>query len=112
MKAVEFVKQVGWVDSSKVMVDWGNFTQIEKPTHFDSDLNIFIHKNDFTHLDESDVCILELKTLVEAKELVDLYGGLFDAKKCLLLAPYAIDEDGSVDMLREAIKLVEGLENA
>lgn len=87
MKAVEFVKQVGWVKASE---------ELKRLKH-ERIIGCFFN---------------DLKTLVEAKELVDLYGGLLDAKKCLLLAPYAIDEDGSVDMLRKAIKLVESVENA
>ena len=84
MKAVEFVKKFGWeVAKTKTMSVY-----TENPFQKD------------------------LKTLVEAKELVYLYGGLFDAKKCLLLAPYAVDLSGAVEELQEAIKLVESVENA
>ena len=84
MKAVEFVKKFGWREAKKTL------------------------KN-YTHIDGLD--LKGLKTLVEAKELVDLYGGLLDAKKCLLLAPYATDLSGAVEELQKAIKLVESVEN-
>ena len=90
MKAVEFVNRFGWFTAKEYLAG---------ATIFDNHLMVFTDAND-------------LKTLVEAKELVDLYGGLFDAKKCLLLAPYAVDLSGAVEELQEAIKLVESVENA
>ena len=76
MKANEFIKKFGIGKAVGILYEWDMFTQIEKPTHFDTDLDIFIHENDFKFIDESDVSITEMKRLVESCELVEKHGGI------------------------------------
>ena len=61
MKANEFVKKFGWFTSKEYMAG---------ATIFDNNLMFFTNRN-------------ELNQLIEAKELVDSFGGLDGAKKYL-----------------------------
>ena len=80
MKANEFVKKFGWGKAKEVSSFTSNVC--EDPTHFDSDLDIYVHFDDFKGvMDESDVCINDLKRLVESHELVNDYYGLARAKE-------------------------------
>ena len=80
MKANEFVKKFGWDKAKEVAGFTSNVC--EDPTHFDSDLGIYVHFDDFKGvMDESDVCIGDLKRLVESHELVMDYYGLTRAKE-------------------------------
>lgn len=85
MEANEFIRKFGLFTAKEYLAG---------STIFDNHLMVFT--ND-----------CELNRLVESHELVELYGGLESAKKCLLLAPYATDLEGSVDALNQAIILVE-----
>lgn len=79
MKANEFIKKFGWSKAKEVSSFTSNVC--EDPTHFDSDLDIYVHFNDFKGvMDESDVCIHDLKRLIESHEWVGLCGGLEDAR--------------------------------
>ena len=79
MKANEFVKKFGW-DKAKGVASFTSNVCAD-PTHFDSDLDIYAHFDDFKGvMDESDVCIEDLKRLVESHDLVESYGGLENAK--------------------------------
>lgn len=79
MKANKFVEKFGW-DKAKEVVSFTS-NVCEDPTHFDSDLDIYVHSDDFKGvMDESDVCIGDLKRLIESHELVESYGGLENAK--------------------------------
>lgn len=82
MKANEFVKKVGWDKAKEVASFTSNVC--EDPTHFDSDLDIYVHFDDFKGImDESDICIGDLKRIVESWELVESYKGLHCAKNTL-----------------------------
>ncbi len=50
------------------------YVNVEKPTHFDTDLDIFFHIDDITELDESDVDLSDLKRLVESLEIIETVG--------------------------------------
>ena len=79
MKANEFVKKFGWDKAKEVASFTSNVC--EDPTHFDSDLDIYVHFDDFKGvMDESDVCIGDLKRLVKSYELMESKGGLDAAK--------------------------------
>lgn len=109
MKANEFVKISGWGKAKEVSSFTSNVC--EDPTHFDSDLDIYVHSDDFKGvMDESDVCIHDLKRLVESHELVESYGGLDKAKKKLSTEqsePYYNYSQQLVDSLKQAIADVE-----
>lgn len=80
MKANEFIKKFGWSKAKEVASFTSNVCA--DPTHFDSDLNIYIHSDDFKGvMDESDVCITDLKRIVKIHELVQDYYGLTRAKE-------------------------------
>lgn len=119
MKANEFVKKFGWGKAKEVSSFTSNVC--EDPTHFDSDLDIYVHFDDFKGvMDESDVCINDLKRLVESWELVEECGGLAGAKErvsreeglpnpnvfYVLVVSSAIDD---VESCLEADKKLEGL---
>ncbi len=96
MKANEFVKKFGW-DRAKVAVDAVNKEGLGE------------------HI------LLELKQLIEAKELVDSFGGLEKAKKVLKKAydscsRYISNRKNGIECtwenLSKSIKLVESVENA
>lgn len=74
MKANEFVKKFGLGKAKEVSSFTSNVCA--DPTHFDSDLDIYVHFDDFKGvMDESDVCIADLKRLVDSHELVRSYKG-------------------------------------
>lgn len=106
MKANEFVKKFGIGKAVGILHEWNMFTQIEKPTHFDTDLDIFIHDNDFKFMDESDVSVVELKRLVSSYELVEQLGGLSEANNRLLHLGI-IEDFEKIDELMKAIADVE-----
>lgn len=82
MKANEFVKKFGWGKAKEVVSFTSNVCA--DPTHFDSDLDIYVHWDDFKGvMDESDVYINDLKRLVESWGLVESFGGLDGAKRFL-----------------------------
>ena len=80
MKADEFVTMFGW-DKAKEVASFSSNVCAD-PTHFDSDLDIYVHFDDFKGvMDDSDVCISDLKRLVESHEIVNkTFKGLDDAK--------------------------------
>lgn len=79
MEANEFVKRFGWDIAKEVASFTSNVCA--DPTHFDSDLDIYVHFDDFKGvMDESDVCIADLKRIIESHELVEKVGGLSIAK--------------------------------
>lgn len=125
MTAQEFIKQYGWGKAKLVISEWNNyFNQYEvilMPTHYDSDLEIFVHADDFKNLDESDVCIKDLKQFVDAWELVQVHG-LSKSKDIVDDSPsddlyysWLLGESGIKDKtvhigtLRKAIELVESV---
>ena len=82
MKANEFVKIFGWGKAKEVSSFTSNVC--EDPTHFDSDLDIYVHFDDFKGvMDESDVCIHDIKRLVESHSVVSQYQSLDAAKERL-----------------------------
>lgn len=109
MKANEFVKKFGWDKAKEVAGFTSNVC--EDPTHFDSDLDIYVHFDDFKGvMDESDVCIGDLKRLVESHELVELTGGLEMAKSVLdieINAKHYEYDASKVTQLSKAIADVE-----
>ena len=91
MKANEFIKQHGIEKAKQIVFECEQFVHVEKPTHFDSDLDIFINDADFDEPDESDVLISDLKRLVKSHELVESFGGL-DELKHRKLTTYSIEQ--------------------
>lgn len=100
MKANEFIKQYGIEKAKQIVFECEQFVHVEKPTHFDSDLDIFINDADFDEPDESDVLISDLKRLVESHELVESYGGLENAK-------HEVSKRPSQTVVKQAIADVE-----
>ena len=91
MKANKFVEKFGW-DKAKEVVSFTS-NVCEDPTHFDSDLDIYVHSDDFKGvMDESDVCIGDLKRLIESHELIEQYNGLFEAKELIRVSPKLTSE--------------------
>ena len=106
MKANEFVEKFGW-DKAKEVVSFTS-NVCEDPTHFDSDLDIYVHSDDFKGvMDESDVCIGDLKRLIESHELVESYGGLESAKKFVGSEYRKLSQPKTYNRLCEAILDVE-----
>ena len=106
MKAVEFVKYHGWKCVEDIVEKYG-----DSHTHVTNDARMFIHKDayssyapHFKQTLDTAIKMSDLKTLVEAKDWIDLCGGLGDAKA---LAVVHNDKE-----LQKAIKLVESVENA
>lgn len=94
MKAVDFVKKFSWFGSKEYLAG---------TPFFDGDVIILTDRS-------------ELKKLIEAKELVDSFGGLFHAKVALSKEGFSggIELGGDLiddDVLKQTIKLVEGVEN-
>ena len=80
MNAHKFVADFGIERAKAVLGECDSFKCVEKPTHFDIDLDIFIHEKDFVELDESDVDLSELKQVVESIENIEFYGGFEEVK--------------------------------
>lgn len=83
MKAHKFVADFGIERAKAVLGECESFKCVEKPTHFDIDLDIFIHEKDFVELDESDVDLSELKQVVESVEIVQRSGGFESVKAAI-----------------------------
>lgn len=100
MKAHKFVADFGIERAKAVLGECESFKCVEKPTHFDIDLDIFIHEKDFVELDESDVDLSELKQVVDSIEIVKEKGGLTLTKGLLDLGKHLADwmEKGSEKM--------------
>ncbi len=73
MNTIEFVKKFGLDKARDIVNGVTKFKDYRKPTHFDSDLNIY---HDFKVLDESDVSIADIEQIVRAFEWVEKFGGL------------------------------------
>lgn len=88
MRAQQFIKVHGLERARDILEQRDRFTHVEKPTHFDIDLEIFIHENDFRNgkLDESDVDLGILKRLVESVDLIKYLGGYERTKARLQMA--------------------------
>lgn len=87
MKAVEFVRQSNWVKASE---------ELKRLKH-ERIIGCFFN---------------DLKTLVEAKELVDSCGGLSEAKEWMKKDVSDEYWDDECERRKKAIKLVESVENA
>ncbi|XZT81075.1 hypothetical protein ACT43G_12565 [Acinetobacter baumannii] len=85
MKPEQFIREFGVEKARDLLDQREKFVHVEKPTHFDTDLEIFIHEADFRtgKLDESDINLSDLKRLVGSLDLVQLLGGI-DALNGLL----------------------------
>lgn len=106
MKANEFVKKFGWGKAKEVSSFTSNVC--EDPTHFDSDLDIYVHFDDFKGvMDESDVCIHDIKRLVDSHELVESYGGYDLAKNVMQITPLRKSSYDLIENLKQAISDVE-----
>lgn len=83
MKPEQFIREFGEKKAREILSQYEKFIHVEKPTHFDTDLEIFIHEADFKtgKLDESDINLSDLKRLVESLDLVNNCGGLAIANK-------------------------------
>ena len=125
MNAKEFIKQYGWEKAKLVISEWNNYFNqyevIQMPTHYDCDLEIFVHEDDFKNLDDSDICIKDIKQLVDAWDLVGIHG-LEQSKTIVKNAPsddhfysWSLGNSGVKDKtvnigdLRKAIELVESV---
>ncbi|WP_151767923.1 hypothetical protein [Acinetobacter oleivorans] len=82
MKPEQFIREFGVDKARDLLNQREKFIHVEKPTHFDTDLEIFIHEADFRtgKLDESDIDLSDLKRLVESLERVKHRGGLSKTK--------------------------------
>ena len=109
MTALEFIKKFGLGEAVNIISAWSKFLnqyEISKmPTHFDLDLGVFIHEDDFcSPLDESNILVDDLKQYVDAYELVQSYGGL-EQSKSLSMSQVGLKKH--YDELQQAITLVE-----
>ena len=109
MTALEFIKKFGWNRVKEIILAWSKFLDqceiSEMPTHFDLDLEIFVHEDDFcSPLGESNILVDDLKQYVDAYELVQSYGGL-EQSKSLSMSQVGLKKH--YDELQQAIKLVE-----
>jgi hypothetical protein len=86
MKPTQFIKDHGLERARDILEQREKYIHVEKPTHFDTDLKIFFHKDDVIELDESDIDLSGLKRLVESVDLVNSFGGLKAAKRKVKMA--------------------------
>ncbi len=72
MKPEQFIREFGMKKARDLLDQREKFIHVEKPTHFDTDLEIFIHEADFRtgKLDESDIRLSDLKRLVESLDFI------------------------------------------
>ncbi|WP_407561696.1 hypothetical protein [Acinetobacter baumannii] len=93
MKPEQFIREFGVEKAGDLLDQREKFIHVEKPTHFDTDLEIFIHEADFRtgKLDESDIDLSDLKRLVES---VDLVGEHYTVERAKIYAdsPYTAPE--------------------
>lgn len=82
MDAKQFIRDRGFKKARSLLDERDAFVNVEKPTHFDTDLEIFIHENDFKtgKLDESDIRLSDLEILVTSIEIVELFESVKGAK--------------------------------
>ncbi|MFA3645119.1 hypothetical protein KWD77_16575 [Acinetobacter baumannii] len=82
MDAKNFIRNRGFKKARSLLDERDAFVHVEKPTHFDTDLEIFIHEKDFKtdRLDESDICLSDLERLVTSIEIIDLFESIKGAK--------------------------------
>ena len=73
MKAVEYVKLVGW-----------EYAKLNASS--------CSHQYYFLHNGYAEVCVSELKRLVESHELIEQYNGLFEAKELIRVSPKLTSE--------------------
>ena len=90
MNAKEFVKKYGWAESKRIV------------SVCPIDMN-------YRHLNVCHVLVADLKTLVDAYELVRKHGDLKMAKHYLNNG-YCLSADHTWDELKQAIKLVESVD--
>lgn len=85
MKPEQFIREFGLGKARDLLDQREKFIHVEKPTHFDTDLEIFIHEADFRtgKLDESDINLSDLKRLVESVDRVNEHGGYLATKELL-----------------------------
>lgn len=69
MKPEQFIREQGLEKARSLLEQRNRFINVEKPTHFDTDLDIFFHIDDITELDESDIDLSELNRAVKALEV-------------------------------------------
>ena len=112
MKAVEFVKKFGWGEARKIVEYRDNHADRTHVFKFNKSCvdkgvitgGAYLYTKSYN---DYSVSVGDLKTLVEAKELVDLYGTAEEAEDFLPML--RLD---SKDELQEAINLVESVGNA
>lgn len=104
MKTNEFVKIFGWAKAKDVSSFTSNVC--EDPTHFDSDLDIYVHFDDFKGvMDESDVCIHDLKRIVESHDFIECLGGYQFVKENLPSGYFG--DGGYKDLIQKCLEDVE-----
>ncbi|MDC5255317.1 hypothetical protein OHW91_15015 [Acinetobacter baumannii] len=69
MKPEQFIREFGVEKARDLLIQRDRYINVEKPTHFDTDLGIFFHIDDITELDESDLDLLDLKYAVKALDV-------------------------------------------
>ncbi|MDC5287472.1 hypothetical protein OHW86_10150 [Acinetobacter baumannii] len=69
MKPEQFIRECGVEKARDLLEQREKFIHVKKPTHFDTDLEIFFHIDDITELDESDLDLLDLKCAVKALDV-------------------------------------------
>ena len=104
MKENEFVKRFCWDKAKEVASFTSNVCA--DPTHFDSDLDIYVHFDDFKGvMDESDVCIADLKRIVESHDYIESLGGYQFVKENL---PFGYFGDGDYkDLIQKCLEDLE-----
>lgn len=81
MKPEQFIREQSLEKARDLLNQRDRYVNVEKPTHFDADLDIFFHIDDITELDESDIDLSDLKRLVESIDLIKSYGGIERCRK-------------------------------
>ncbi|OIH01731.1 hypothetical protein A7M79_19205 [Acinetobacter baumannii] len=86
MTPEQFIYENGEKKARDILSQYEKFIHVKKPTHFDTDLEIFIHEADFKtgKLDESDINLSHLKRLVESLDIIEKFGYDIDGAKQLL----------------------------
>ncbi|MEW0968178.1 hypothetical protein AB0T07_02535 [Acinetobacter baumannii] len=69
MKPEQFIREFGVEKARSLLEQRNRCINVEKPTHFDTDLDTFYHIDDITELDESDIDLSELNRAVKALEV-------------------------------------------
>lgn len=112
MTPEQFIYENGEKKARDILSQYEKFIHVKKPTHFDTDLEIFIHEADFKtgKLDESDINLSHLKRLVESLDIIEKFGYDIDGAKQLLdfcKSTKTIKKSGieiTVERLKQAIE--------